>query len=182
MYRLFVAIDLPDEIKNAVADLRSDLPSAHWVAAEQIHLTLRFIGEVDDQLFAQIKEVLADVTGGPLCLALTGIGHFPPGKHARVLWVGMETNEDLLELQRHVEQALINAGIAPEERRFSPHITIARMRDIQETRVVAFEERHREFITPSFPVDAFYLYSSTLSREGAIHKREATYPLAVKAK
>lgn len=182
MYRLFVAIDLPDGIKNSLADIRSDLPGARWVAAEQLHLTLRFIGEVDDLLFAQIQDVLANVTGSPFHMTLTGIGHFPPGKHARVLWVGMETNEDLLELQRDVELALINAGIAPEERRFSPHITIARMKDIHETRIVAFEEKHREFRTFPFPVDAFHLYSSTLSREGAIHKQEATYPLIVKAK
>ena len=178
MYRLFAAIDLPDEIKKAVSDIRGDLPGARWVATEQLHLTLRFIGEVDEVVFGQIREVLAEAAGRPFRATLKGIGHFPPGKHARVLWVGMEANEELLVLQKNVELALMNAGIAPDERRFSPHITIARLKDVPETKIARFEEKHREFETSPFAIDAFHLYSSILGREGAVHKREATYPLS----
>jgi RNA 2',3'-cyclic 3'-phosphodiesterase len=175
MYRLFVAIDLPEEINKTVEEIRGELPGARWVAADQFHLTLRFIGEVDEVLFRQIREALAGVGGNPFSLTLKGIGHFPPGKHARVLWVGMGESEELLKLQRKVERALIDAGIAPEARRFSPHITIARLKETPAAKVLALEERHGGFETPAFPVEVFHLYSSTLSREGAVHKREKTY-------
>jgi RNA 2',3'-cyclic 3'-phosphodiesterase len=175
MYRLFVAIDLPEEVKKTVGRISGELPGAHWVAADQLHLTLRFIGEVDEGVFRQVREALTGVSGSPFSLALKGIGHFPPGKYARVLWVGMEASEELLRLQEKVELALIDAGIAPDSRRFSPHITIARLKEAPAARILAFEERHGGFETPAFPVEVFHLYSSTLSREGAVHKREKTY-------
>ena len=178
MYRLFVAVDLPVEVKEAVTDICRNLPGARWVSAEQLHLTLRFIGEADEALFRQVKKALAKVAADPFPLALNGVGHFPPGKNARVLWVGMEQIEPLLKLQRKVELALLDAGIAAEERRFSPHITIARLKETSPGRVAAFEEAHAGFKSAAFPVDAFYLYSSTLTGSGAIHKREAAYPLA----
>ena len=177
MYRLFVAIDLPEELRVSVAAIGGKLAGARRVLAEQIHLTLRFIGEVDDKMFAVIRAALAGVSAAPFSLTLRGVGHFPPGRHPRVLWVGMEACEPLMELQQRVELALIGTGIAPEERRFSPHITIARLRDTPPEAVLSLEERHRTFASDPFPVGAFYLYSSILTREGAIHKREAAYPL-----
>lgn len=176
--RLFVAIDLPEEVKKGVAGLCGDLPGARWVPMEQFHLTLRFIGEVDEGTFQAIRVALAGVKGAPFHLALKGIGHFPPGRHPRVLWVGAEAGAPLLELQKEVELALVGAGIPPEERKFSPHITLARLKETPAEKVIALEEQQRGFATPSFPVGEFYLYSSTLTRAGAIHKREAAYPLA----
>jgi RNA 2',3'-cyclic 3'-phosphodiesterase len=177
MSRLFVAIDLPEDVKRGVADIGGKLPGARWVPMSQLHLTLRFIGEVDDVQFQAIKAELSGVTVPTFHLALKGVGHFPPGKHPRVLWVGVEGAGPLLELQQKVELALIGAGVAPEERHFSPHITLARLKETPATAVVALEEQHASFRTSSFPVEEFYLYSSTLTRDGAIHTREATYPL-----
>ena len=176
MYRLFVAVDLPEEVIKVVTAVREELPGARWVPAEQLHLTLRFIGEVDEALFKHIKSALATVKGRPFRMALQGIGHFPPGKHPRVLWVGMEENEALLQLQQDVELALVNAGLAPEERRFSPHITIARLKETPGGRVLSCEEKHAA-LTDHFSVEGFHLYSSTLTGSGAIHRREATYTL-----
>jgi 2'-5' RNA ligase len=177
MYRLFVAVDLPEEVRVSVAAIGDKLAGARRVPEDQLHLTLRFIGEVDDKMFAAIKAALAGVSAAPFPLALRGVGHFPPGRHPRVLWVGMEAGEPLMELQQRVELALIGAGIAAEERRFSPHITIARLRDTPPEAVLSLEERHRAFASDAFPVGDFYLYSSILTRDGAIHKREAAYPL-----
>ncbi len=177
MYRLFVAIDLPEEVKSGVAGITGNLAGGRWVPGNQLHLTLRFIGEADEALFQAIKTGLTGVRGASFSLALKGVGHFPPGKHPRVLWVGMEESGPLLELQREVELALIGVGIEPEERRFSPHITLARLKETPAAAVVAFEERFGAFRTEPFPVREFYLYSSTLTREGAIHTREASYPL-----
>ena len=177
MYRLFVAVDLPEEVRTAVAAIGGELGGARRVPADQLHLTLRFIGEADEKLFAAIKAALTGVSGSTFPLSLSGVGHFPPGKHPRVLWVGMEASEALLNLQQAVELALAGVGITPDERRFAPHITIARLKDTPPAAVLALEERHRRFASVPFQVTEFYLYSSVLTREGAIHRREAAYPL-----
>ena len=178
MHRLFVAIDLPENLRTMVSDIGRDLPGAHCVSMEQLHLTLRFIGEVGEETFNAIRSALAGITGAPFPLTLRGVGHFPPGRHPRVLWVGFEECVALLELQREVELALIEAGIPPEERKFSPHLTLARLKETPPGQVAALEERCREFVAGPFPVTEFHLYSSTLSRAGAIHSREASYPLS----
>ncbi len=177
MYRLFVAIDLPEEVRTAVAAIGSRLEGARRVPADQLHITLRFIGEADEKLLAAIKTSLDQVSTPPFQLALRGVGHFPPGRHPRVLWVGIEESDPLLKLQQEVELALIEAGLQPDERRFSPHITFARLKDTPPAAVLALEERHRTFASSPFRVEAFFLYSSILTREGAVHTKEATYPL-----
>jgi 2'-5' RNA ligase len=178
MYRLFVAIDLPEESKEALRAICHGLPEARWVQLEQLHLTLRFIGDADEEQFQAIKKSLGHVKGTSFKLGLTGIGHFPPGKRARVLWVGVNADETLLALQRDVEHALNAAGVPPEERGFSPHITLARFREPFPGIADSFERRHAGFATAPFQVAAFYLYSSVLSPKGAIHTVEATYPLS----
>jgi RNA 2',3'-cyclic 3'-phosphodiesterase len=177
MPRLFVAIDLPEEVRNTIADIGRELPGARRVPREQLHLTLRFIGEVDDGTFKAVRTALAEVKGTSFPLALGGVGHFPPGRHPRVLWVGVAESSTLLELQRGVELALTGVGIPPEERRFSPHLTLARLKDTPPGPVAALEERFRDFGAGPFTVTEFHLYSSALTRAGAIHTREGTYPL-----
>ena len=176
MYRLFVAIDLPDEVKNAVDGIVGrDLPGARRVPREQLHLTLRFIGDADEQIFQAVKNELASVRGTPFSLIIKGVGHFPPKREPRVLWVGIEESLPLRDLQKNIEQSLINAGITADERSFSPHITIARLRETPLAKVATIEERHRQFSAGPFPVEEFYLYSSMITREGAIHSREAVF-------
>ncbi len=177
MPRLFVAIDLPAEVRDAIADIARDLPGGRRVPKEQLHLTLRFIGEVDDMTFTTVRTALTGVAGAPFPLALRGVGHFPPGRHPRVFWVGVEESAPLMTLQQAVELALIDAGIPPEERRFSPHLTLARLKDTPPGPVLALEERLKEFGAGPFDVTEFHLYSSTLTRAGAIHTREKTYRL-----
>ena len=151
MYRLFVAVDLPHEAKEALRVVCRGVPEARWVPLEQLHLTLRFIGDADDAMFAAIKGALAGVKCPPFDLALEGVGHFPPGKRARVLWVGMEHNETLLRLAKEVELALETAGVSPEDRPFSPHITLARFREPIIGGAAFFEDRHRELALPPSP-------------------------------
>jgi RNA 2',3'-cyclic 3'-phosphodiesterase len=178
MYRLFVAIDLPDEVKNAVDGIVGrDLPGSRRVPREQLHLTLRFIGDADKQMFQAVKRELATIRGAPFYLTIKGVGHFPPKREPRVLWVGVEESGQLNDLHKEIEQSLSNAGIAADERRFSPHITISRLRESPLAKVASIEERQRDFTAGPFPVEEFYLYSSLLTREGAIHKREAEYRL-----
>ena len=180
MYRLFVAVDLPQEMRRSLETLAGNLLGARWVPEEQLHLTLRFIGEVDEGTFLLVRTALAGIEGAAFELALEKIGHFPPARQPRVLWVGMKQSPPLLALQAKVEDVLEKTGIPPEERKFSPHITLARLKETPPQKVAAFEQRHVAFSSAPFPVTEFYLYSSTLSREGAVHKREATYPLKEK--
>lgn len=177
MYRLFVAVDLPEEIRTEAADIAKTLQGGRRVPQEQLHLTLRFIGEADDKTLHAVKAALKEILGHSFPLVLRGLGHFPPRGLPRVLWVGIEESVPLRELQRSVELALIGAGIPPEERRFSPHLTLARLKDTPPGKVQALEQHNRDFRAGPFLVTEFHLYSSTLTREGAIHTVAATYPL-----
>ncbi len=179
MYRLFVAIDLPEEVRGAVAGIAGrELTGARLVPREQLHLTLRFIGDANEAQYQAIKKELGKIKGQAFPLGLKEVGHFPPGRRPRVLWVGMSVSAPLLMLQEEVERTLVGAGVLPEERAFSPHITIARLKETPPGKVMALEEKHRQFSVGPFQVEEFYLYSSTLTREGAIHKREAIYRLS----
>ncbi|MHC1697139.1 MAG: RNA 2',3'-cyclic phosphodiesterase [Geobacteraceae bacterium] len=177
MHRLFIAIDLPEEIKLAISSLRCPLPGAKWVAEAQIHLTLRFIGDVDDELLKMVVASLTDIVAAPFSLAIQGVGCFPPKRDPKVLWVGVDRSSALLGLQGDIEKALALNGLAPEGRPFSPHITIARLKEIPAARVAPFLLKYARFATRFFPVTQFILYSSTLTPQGAIHRQEALFPL-----
>ncbi len=178
MHRLFVAVDLPESVKNSIKYICSGLPDAKWVDVQQLHLTLRFIGEVDDGMFDSVKKSLYEITETPFSLTLQGVGYFPPKRPPRVLWIGMKNNETLVRLAEKVERVLVQRnGLEPEQRKFSPHITIARFRETSPSKIADYLARNSSFRTETFPIDAFYLYSSTLTPKGAIHKREAIYSL-----
>jgi 2'-5' RNA ligase len=177
MYRLFVAIDLPESLKAQLALIGTGIPGARWVPEDQLHLTLRFIGEVDGLLYRDIKKALFDVNMEPFPLALKGVGTFPPRGQPNVLWVGLEKSDPLLRLQHKIENMLRQAGVEPEGRKFSPHITLARLKDTPMSRLGNFLQGHALFQTTPFEVTEFYLYSSTLSSKGATHYKEETYPL-----
>jgi 2'-5' RNA ligase len=178
MPRLFVAIDLPDRVKDGILAITGrDIAGARWVPRDQLHLTLRFIGEVDGGTFSEIRKNLGNVAGYPFSLQIRGVGHFPPGRNPRVLWVGIDGCNGLATIQSQVEREVVAAGIEPERRRFSPHITIARLRDASTGGVENLEKSQSGFSTEPFSVEEFHLYSSVLGREGAVHKKEATYSL-----
>jgi len=177
VHRLFVAIDLPEDIKLAIGSLRCPLPGAKWVAEAQIHLTFRFIGDVDDELSKMIVASLSGIVAAPFSLAIQGVGCFPPKRDPKVLWVGADGSSELLDLQSAIEKALVRNGLEPEGRPFSPHITIARLKETPAALVAPFLRKHDRFATRSFPVTQFVLYSSTLTPQGAIHRQEALFPL-----
>jgi len=178
MYRLFVAIDMPAAIRARLAGLAYGLPGARWVPEEQYHLTLRFIGEVDGALFRDIAATLETVTAPPCTLTIKGVGCFGARKGPRVLWAGVEADDTLFLLQRRIEGALVQVGVAPERRRFSPHVTLARFRTPPpRERLGRFLAGNNLFSAGPMTVDTFRLYSSHLSSKGAIHQVEAEYGL-----
>ncbi len=175
--RLFVALDLPPGMRQQLAMMAGGIPGAKWVAPERMHLTLRFIGEADGALFADICRALAEVEGAPFELRLEGVGRFGVRKRVNQLWAGVAPNADLEGLQRRVEGALNALGLEPEGRRYHPHLTLARLKGAPAERVAGFLEAHGLFATAAFPVERFVLYSSLLSRGGAIYRAEAEFPL-----
>ncbi len=177
MYRLFVALDLPETIKAHLASLSFGLPGANWVDDEQIHLTLRFIGEVDRFLFDDIRKSLAEVVLDPFDLVLEEVGYFQKRGQPQVLWAGVEKNEPLLQLRRKIENALIQSGLPPEGRKFDPHITLARLKDTPMSRLTEYLVQHFRFKTEPFDVTEFTLFSSVLTSKGSIYQVEEVYSL-----
>lgn len=177
MYRLFVAIDLPEAVKEHLMAICHGIAAARWVPGEQLHLTLRFVGDADEDLFSAIRAGLSQVRSHPFTLALAGTSCFPSPKRPRVLWVGTHGDGTLRQLQQAVEERLVAARVPPDARPFSPHITLARLREPAPAATASFLATHASFASEPFAVDAFHLYSSTLTPTGAIHRREASYPL-----
>ncbi len=177
MQRLFVAIDLPRAVKRELAGICLGLPGARWVEDEQIHLTLRFIGEVDGGIFQDIREGLAGIHGSAFSMHLAGLGFFPPRRQPHVLWAGIEPVEPVIALRNRVESLIVRLGLEPEGRKFSPHVTMARLRDTPVAKVAGYLAGNALFASSPFEVDAFHLYSSVLTKKGAMHQIEASYPL-----
>ena len=175
--RLFVAIDLPAEIKEQLGRLCAGVPGAKWVEQDNLHLTLRFIGEADGTQFNDTRQALAEVRGEVFELRLKGVGQFGQRRRVRQLWAGVEDSETLIRLQRGIEAALTGAGLTPERRKFHAHVTLARLKDTPIGRVGAYLADHGLFATESFAVGSFVLCSSVLSQSGPIYRAEATYPL-----
>jgi len=176
MPRLFVALPLPEEIVHGLERLAVGLPAVRWVAPEALHLTLRFIGEVDRPSFFEIGERLADVRMPPFDLALEGLGVFPPRGDPHTLWVGVRAAEPLLQLKRRIDRCVDAVVPEREKRKFVPHVTIARFREPPPVeRFGSWLTRRSLFTTAAFPVSAFQLYSSHLRSDGADHMVEAMY-------
>jgi 2'-5' RNA ligase len=177
MIRLFVALVLPETVKDRLALLAGGVPGAKWVDRENMHLTLRFIGEVPEDRIADIHHGLSRIRHEPFDAALSGIGYFKQGRSPTVLWVGLDRNDALLQLHDKIEQALQREGLDPDGRKYSPHITLARLQRAPEARVASYVAEHNLFRAPPFRAESFTLFSSFLSSSGAIYTPEAEYPL-----
>jgi 2'-5' RNA ligase len=178
--RLFIAIDLPDEVKDALTRLRADISGAAWVRRDGYHLTLKFLGDgIDSSRLQEITATLAAIDAAPFEFTLRGVGRFPPRGSARVLWVGVSAPPALATLQQHVESAMASVGFPPEARAFSAHITLARLKSDQRREVEAFLERHRAFQIGAIPAARFHLVESTLTPQGASYQHRARFDLKI---
>jgi RNA 2',3'-cyclic 3'-phosphodiesterase len=178
VYRLFVAIELPEPVRLTLSALQAGLPGARWVEPENMHLTVRFIGDVDGGVAEDVAEALSLVAQPRFRLSLAGIGQFSTGERARTLWVGVDRSSELTQLHGSVSGALRRAGVAPEGRKFTPHVSLARLRDTSVDQVHLYIARHNLFRVAPFAVERFTLFSSFLSRNGAIYTPEVDYALA----
>ncbi|NBB70244.1 MAG: RNA 2',3'-cyclic phosphodiesterase [Alphaproteobacteria bacterium] len=178
MHRLFVALDLPRYHKDAIEAIQRGLPDVRWTDPDTLHVTLAFIGEVDNGVFKDAMEALSHVHTRPFALELQGLGHFPPRGPIRQLWVGVKLEPELARLQRRVVRALAEVGVKLDKRKFIPHVTVARFRaPPPEHRLQAYLQRHNLIKLPPTTVSDFHLYSSWLSSGGPHYEIEASYEL-----
>ena len=177
MLRLFVGIPFPPELKLRLSLLCAGVPGAKWVDPGNLHLTLRFIGEVGEDLAADIDAALSRLRARPFVLQLAGTGVFDNGRLPRSLWVGVERNLALAALQGKIEQALIRTGLPPEPRRFSPHVTLARLKHPAPDRIAAYLAASAQFRAAPLEVDRFSLIASLQTKAGSVYEDQADYRL-----
>lgn len=176
--RLFIAIPLPKTVKQKLLDLQQPIDGILWQRAEQMHLTLKFVGEVDHQKAKELREQLTDIQHPGSAISIEGIGYFPEGKQPKVVWAGVEKNEWLVELHQKVERCCEQIGVAPESRPFKPHITLGRVKGASKRTVNSFINQHKKFAVTEMPVNEYVLYESKLEPDGAKHSRLQAFALS----
>jgi RNA 2',3'-cyclic 3'-phosphodiesterase len=176
MPRLFTALEIPSDIGQSMAQLRGGLPGARWVDPNNYHLTLRFIGDIDDALADEIADLLGQVERKAFSLRIEGLDSFG-GNKPRAVVAAVQPVAHLVELQAEHERIMQRVGLQPE-RKYKPHVTLARLRDTSSRQVADFLSLRQPFRLPSFSVSRFVLYSSRASVGGGPYVVEAGYPLA----
>ena len=176
MHRLFVALRPPPAVRDVLLDTMDGLEGARWQGEDQLHLTLRFAGELEGPRAEDLADALGRVEARRFDLAVRGVGHFERKGAPHTLWAGVAPNEALAVLQRRVERACRGAGLAPETRKFAPHITLARLN--RATRPIGgWLAEHALLDAGSWWVESFGLYLSRLTPAGSEYERIEHYPL-----
>ncbi len=175
--RLFVALSLPDGVIARLRVLCSGIPGATWVAPENMHITLRFIGEVDAPMAEEINYVLSKLEEAAFNLEIGGIDTFGRGNRPHALWVGVKPTPELLHLQSKIESTLVRAGLPPEGRKYTPHVTLARLHQPDVGRVQSFIEGNNLFQAGPFTVSQFTLFESRTGNGGPIYDALEDYAL-----
>jgi 2'-5' RNA ligase len=178
--RLFLAINLPREIKFELANLLKGLndPGLKKISPENLHLTIKFLGEVDKTKSGQIKQCLSEVHAMPFKVSLEGIGFFPNGNRIKVIWIGVkEGSQEMVALQKEIDLRLSDIGL-PKERDFQPHLTIARVKFIKDPQRL-IESVKSAKVSASFQAGSFDLMESVLRPEGPQYMIASKYKLII---
>lgn len=176
--RLFVGLDLPFELREALSRLDRTLPGARWIPPENYHLTLRFLGETPNPVAEEVDHALSAVRARGFALELAGTGVFERGGRAGTLWVGVTREPALEHLQSKVETAVQRAGIPAERRRFQPHVAIARVDSTAPERLAGWMQVNNLLRMPAVRITRFTLFSSQLGKEQAVYTPEVDYDLS----
>ena len=174
--RLFVGLELPEDIRRQLGELRRGIPGARWLDPDQLHMTLAFIGDTDANSACNITDSLFALHPPAFELEISGVGHFGSLRRARTVWAGVVTSEPLTRLRKGVVRRLALADVAVERRRFHPHVTLARIRGETGHHLANFLAEHSLMRLPAFPVAAFTLFESRLRPEGAAYEALETFP------
>jgi 2'-5' RNA ligase len=176
MPRLFTAVEIPAGIGESLSALRGGLPGARWISPENYHLTLRFIGDIDDALAREVAFLLGGVKRSRFELRLEGLSSFG-GRKPRAVVATVSATQGLFDLQAEHERLLQRVGLDPEGRKYTPHVTLARLRDSSSRQVADYLATRQPFRSMPFAVPRFVLYSSRSSVGGGPYVVEAAYPL-----
>ncbi len=176
MHRLFVAVRPPASIRERMLDLMEGVPGARWQDDEQLHITLRFIGEVDARVADDVAAALGTVRHPGFEITLDGIGKFGSRGRVNAIWAGVRPHDQLAHLHRKIDHALVRAGLAPERRAYLPHLTLARF-GREAGGLEGFLARHAGLSSPAFRVTSFELYESHLPKAGATYEMVERYSL-----
>ncbi|HVU31979.1 MAG TPA: RNA 2',3'-cyclic phosphodiesterase [Opitutaceae bacterium] len=177
--RMFIALTLPDAVRETLLMLRTRLGGITWTSPEQWHVTLRFLGDVARARTQLLIDRLAAIRVEPFILPVEGVGTFPPNRPPRVAWVGTGSGHPrLFQLRQRIDDAILACGLDVDLRTFHPHVTIARCTGQGAAAIARWAHAHREFAAPPFRVDAFDLYASDLRPSGAVHTLRQRFLLA----
>ncbi|MBT3658758.1 MAG: RNA 2',3'-cyclic phosphodiesterase [Rhodospirillaceae bacterium] len=176
--RLFVGLSLPAEIRACLRGMCNGLEGARWVQTDNMHMTLRFIGEVDGGEAQDLDAALGAISASEFGLELRGLGHFGKGAKVRAVWVDVAPAPNLTRLHENIEGAIVRAGIEPEHRKFRPHVTLARFKGRGPKSIGAYLEANNTFAAPTFPITAFTLFESHMGHGGSHYVALKDYPLS----
>jgi 2'-5' RNA ligase len=174
--RLFVGIQIPQAHHPVLQSLQSGLVDARWISSANFHVTLRFIGDVEEDMSRDITLSLARIEAAPFTMELSGLDFFGR-RWPRSLWTGIEPKEPLTQLASKVDTALAQCNVNLEARKYTPHVTLAYLKGTNEHEVMKYISERAPFNGPAVEISEFSLLSSTLGSEGAAHRIIETYPL-----
>ncbi|MBW8816533.1 MAG: RNA 2',3'-cyclic phosphodiesterase [Caulobacterales bacterium] len=177
MIRLFAALAIPPEIGRALQARQSGIEGARWRPLEALHVTLRFFGEVREDVARDLDAALMAVGGRPFEISLAGAGSFADGDDIHAVWAGVAESPELRRLAEACETAARCAGLKAEKRHYRPHVTLAYLRRADLAEVAAWIQANNLLKSPPITIDRFGLYSSTLGSEGSHYRLEADYRL-----
>jgi 2'-5' RNA ligase len=177
MPRLFTGLEIPKAVGESLSLLRGGLPGARWIDPENYHVTLRFIGDVDDDIAQEIAWLLGKVRRKDFELRLDGLQSFG-GRKPRAVIAAVAPSQSVMELQAEHERLLRRVGLDPEARKYTPHVTLARLRDSSSRDVADYLSTRAALFSSSFRVSRFVLFSARASVGGGPYVVEADYPLA----
>ena len=177
MIRLFAALSVPPEIGRGLQTRQAGIDGARWRPLEALHVTLRFFGEVREDVARDLDVELMAVRGRPFEMMLEGAGAFGEGADINAVWAGVAETPELRRLAEACESAARRVGLKPDKRRYRPHVTLAYLRHADPAQAAAWVQGNNLLKSPSIPVDRFGLYSSFLGSEGSHYRLEAEYGL-----
>jgi len=176
MPRLFTAIEIPEAVRQRLALVRASLSGAKWIEPDNMHITLRFAGDLDGRSADEFADALAGVCAKPLPITIAGVGAFG-GRDPRVLWAGVEASHELHALYRANDRAARSAGLEPMQHAFKPHVTLARLRGVRQQAVARFLSENAGLRHAPFLATRFVLLSARPGSGGGPYVAEAAYPL-----
>ncbi len=171
--RLFIAVDISEEAKQELLKAQQQLPKGKLSLAKDFHITLKFLGEVQESKAEELKQKLKEVKMQKIAASLSGIGVFPNENYIRVVWAGVEPADEIIGLQQQIDNII--GKEYPDDHKFSPHLTLARVKSADDKKEFAKQLKEIKIEKTNFEIDSFKLKKSTLSPKGAVHEDLAVF-------